>query len=1459
MLRILHEINRKVVRCLKNAFSSKLIGEDHATVIMSTRVDYTITRVSQVRGDNPNQRESSLESTAEDAPGENSSGTVSENSDANRSSQDSGVALNFSESLRDSGGNNDPSSQDSAVGLNFSPGFRKAVVEETNSQDLGGSGLNFSAGFCNSLKKPPHAASSGPTPSGLNLSHRRNGGQANLGTPLSDLRRPSIVDMVNKGGVFITQGGTCEINLDNMDANDLEQFYAEAHAGQRRGSCLAPNLAYSGKEMEDLCESSWMHKHSASGSSEHLSLHSDKFQCLNTSKYWWSPKFNSEVLETQLKKTVVEFLRRRFRLALVFVGMCTLLWIVVFSVNIPFSPSTDRALSTKRLEDNLAVYSVRYNPSYVFGGLVLFVCTTVLLVITFTHYYGKFARSLSILFAVILMLASFSLAISQKFSGVEGVQGFLTLSFVAQFALTAVSILVIFTLSHLPIWLSVALSVIYLIILEGLVGFSTYGQDTFSTLPNQNGTTSSQATPQTTTSSPAESISNAVYINSAIGRIVLYIGLIAANLTTSYLLQVRQLATFWKIAQCVLSQKALDLERDLEEKTILSMMPKNFADSLLNIHVQMAFMLKQSLVQEGQENLDPQYQSITAPFNICNMDNVSILFADIVDFTKFSSTLSAAELVGILNDVFSTFDELVMKHKCEKISTLGDCYFCVSGCPEPESKHADNCVNMGLAIIEALEDYRKRTKRPIKMRVGIHTGSVFCGVMGTKRFKFDVWSTDVRMANLIESVSTPGHVLISKSTYSCLSGSYVTELATPQLSEPKLANTELYYVTGQKTRAQSVGLSGLEWKKKINSIDTVCKPEEPYKDMKSKRESLVSIKNTTQLLCPCWKRKCTSPPTKRSLGASSSIMDIQTRLQRCTSYAELAVPHEGEEEKLNVDIDEDIVAYMKEQKVDFDTYFDSQLQPLSLHFRDPEWESTYRNYGRDLDDGSNGQLMELELGYRITKLSYILDTSALFINFLVIMIGTAVCLQSDNSFDGIWYAWLPIFLFGLVVELIVLLFVFAVFYPRWFPKRFTRFETVVINWYVRSVVAMFFIYYPMTMVGISISQCQNSDTPQSHLARLAHVQMTLYVTIVVLVSSMTFMEVSHIVKFVGGLLSALFAVAMILVLNLTTCINKIPNPVFTTMKPVITPTFEAATRPPVLDTPLSTYFMIYYTRHVAPEAVILLLLILILLAIVNRMSEVSVRLSFIGRIEASARRRFTRQRKDQAEWLLFNIIPPHVAYKLRTTGKFSQNHECVGVMFASIVNFQQFLHKDENKGEDSLRLLNVIISEFDTLLERERFASIEKIKTIGSTYMAASGLNVPPEECHSVTHLLDLIDFGHQLVEVLKMMNSKVSDFVFELQIGFNYGSVTSGVVGCRKMLYDIWGDTVNVASRMATTGAVNKIQMPKTCLERLDPYVKTDAVRKAINIKGKGEMRTVFIRPSSFDRHRLQLGICNN
>ena len=166
-------------------------------------------------------------------------------------------------------------------------------------------------------------------------------------------------------------------------------------------------------------------------------------------------------------------------------------------------------------------------------------------------------------------------------------------------------------------------------------------------------------------------------------------------------------------------------------------------------------------------------------FHMSQTDNTSILFADIVGFTKMSSNKTAELLVSLLSDLFGRFDVICQNSGCEKISTLGDCYYCVSGCPTPKPDHATCCVEMGLAMCVAIQEFDKEFNEEVNMRVGVHTGTVLCGLVGTRRFKFDVWSHDVTLANTMESDGKPGLVHISDSTYGFIKDDYIFELGEP--------------------------------------------------------------------------------------------------------------------------------------------------------------------------------------------------------------------------------------------------------------------------------------------------------------------------------------------------------------------------------------------------------------------------------------------------------------------------------------------------------------------------------------------------------------------------------------------------------------------------------------------------------------------------------------------------------
>lgn len=234
---------------------------------------------------------------------------------------------------------------------------------------------------------------------------------------------------------------------------------------------------------------------------------------------------------------------------------------------------------------------------------------------------------------------------------------------------------------------------------------------------------------------------------------------------------VRMRNTFMKVGQSLLVRKQLEAEKKLKENMIHSLMPPSVAHWLLDDDEN--FIKKNGNRTSSNDTND--ISCIFRPFNMNHMSNVSILFADIVGFTRMSSSKSAEEVVEILNNLFQRFDVLCKLHNCEKISTLGDCYYCVSGCPEPRDDHAKCCVEMGLSMIQAIRLFDQEQNEGVNMRVGVHTGTVLCGIVGTRRFKFDVWSNDVTLANRMESSGKPGMVHISEVTLKFLKGAYLYE------------------------------------------------------------------------------------------------------------------------------------------------------------------------------------------------------------------------------------------------------------------------------------------------------------------------------------------------------------------------------------------------------------------------------------------------------------------------------------------------------------------------------------------------------------------------------------------------------------------------------------------------------------------------------------------------------------
>jgi guanylate cyclase len=177
----------------------------------------------------------------------------------------------------------------------------------------------------------------------------------------------------------------------------------------------------------------------------------------------------------------------------------------------------------------------------------------------------------------------------------------------------------------------------------------------------------------------------------------------------------------------------------------------------------------------------------------------SILFADVVGFTPLAQRLPPAEMVGILDQLFSRFDALVERLGLEKIKTIGDCYMAAAGVPNPGPDHACKAALLALAMRDVVATSAVAGQPGLELRIGINSGPVVAGVIGTKRFLYDLWGDAVNMASRMESHGTPGEIQITPATYELLKDEFVCRRRGSILVKGK-GEMETWYLLGARCR-----------------------------------------------------------------------------------------------------------------------------------------------------------------------------------------------------------------------------------------------------------------------------------------------------------------------------------------------------------------------------------------------------------------------------------------------------------------------------------------------------------------------------------------------------------------------------------------------------------------------------------------------------------------------------------
>ncbi|XP_070961564.1 adenylate cyclase type 3-like isoform X1 [Oncorhynchus clarkii lewisi] len=894
-----------------------------------------------------------------------------------------------------------------------------------------------------------------------------------------------------------------------------------------------------------------------------------------------------------------------------------------------------------------------------------------------------------------------------------------------------------------------------------------------------------------------EDIQGAALGRQLLANIVIYVCAITVGVMSYYMADRKHRKAFLEARQSLEVKLNLEEQSQQQERLLLSILPKHIADEMLQD------MKKKEASQTGQKEMQQ--------FNTMYMyrhENVSILFADIVGFTQLSSSCSAHELVKLLNELFARFDKLAAKYHQLRIKILGDCYYCICGLPDYREDHAACSIMMGLAMVEAISYVREKTGTDVDMRVGVHTGTVLGGVLGQKRWQYDVWSTDVTVANKMEAGGIPGRVHISQATMECLHGEFDMEPGNggDRCEYLKERGIDSYLVVVPKGPLGKNGINGVK-----------------LSVMSSNGNSPLLI-NTTECNGSVH-TACTTPDEPEELDTrvvNPSFPNPRRRL-RLRDLAERVIDAQENEQELNKLLNEALLERETVQALK-----GKRTNRLSLRFVDPELETRY-SVEKEKQSGAAFSCSCVVLLF--TAAMEVLIDPRMIANYVTLAVGE-------------------------VLLLVLTVCSLAAIFPRVFPKRLVSFSTWIdhTRW-ARNTWAMAAIFI-LTMADIvDMLSCPRPSgnatiAPPSSVVQsgaegcLDNPKYYSYIAVLALMATTMLVQVSHMVK-VTLMLLITIATGIVNIYSWRDIFDRYDMARFQDYRSYLVPSKYAMTVM-IFIMMISFY---YFSRHV----------------------EKLARTLFLWKIEVHEQKEKVYEMRRWNEALVTNMLPEHVARhflgsKKRDEELYSQSYDEIGVMFASIPNFSDFYTEESinNGGIECLRFLNEIISDFDSLLDESQFRCITKIKTIGSTYMAASGVTpnvsngyaclkmvkvegsvVQKEELtdrERWQHLADLADFA--LAMKVTLMNINYQSFNnFMLRIGLNKGGVLAGVIGARKPHYDIWGNTVNVASRMESTGVMGNIQVVEDCYHILKEYGFRFVRRGPIFVKGKGELLTYFLK----------------